>query len=117
VPCREEQPALDAFYQAWWPAGVELIGVLYSDTEQAALRFRRELGGTWPIVDDPDGKTALDYGVFGVPETFVIDQRGVIMAKLVGAVRPGALEGVMARLHGGGLPVYQRNDHYRQGPP
>ena len=115
VPCRDETPVLEDFYQRRRSQGVELVGVLYGDTVKAAQEFRRQSGGTWPLVDDPGGRTAINYGVFGVPETFVVDQRGVIMAKLVGAIAPGTLDGVLARL-GQGAPIYEQNDRYRQAP-
>ncbi len=116
VPCREETPVLESFYQRWRPHGVEVVGILYADDRKSALEFRRELGGTWPLVDDPDGRIALEFGVRGVPETFVIDGRGVIMAKLVGAVGPGSLDGVLEQVAEGGKPIYAQNDRYRQAP-
>jgi cytochrome c biogenesis protein CcmG, thiol:disulfide interchange protein DsbE len=115
VPCREETPALEAFYGQWQPRGVELVGVLYNDTIAAALAFRKELGGTWPLVDDPGTRTAINYGVFGVPETFVVDQRGTVMAKFVGAVGPGILEDAMVRLNAGGTPLFSQNGQYQRG--
>jgi cytochrome c biogenesis protein CcmG/thiol:disulfide interchange protein DsbE len=114
VPCREETPVLEDFYRRHL-GGVEVVGILYSDRVQAAMEFRRQVGGTWPLVDDPGGRTAIDYGVFGVPETFVVDQGGVIRAKLVGAVRRGTLDDVLARLSQGGA-VYQENGDYRTSP-
>lgn len=113
VPCRAETPALEAFYQRYRADGVELVGIMYDDRRGDALAFRRELGGTWPIVDDPGGRAALDFGVRGVPETFVIDGRGTIMAKLIGAVGPGALESIVEQVRTGGAPVTARNDQYR----
>jgi cytochrome c biogenesis protein CcmG/thiol:disulfide interchange protein DsbE len=115
VPCRRETPALAAFYRQWQPRGVELVGILYNDTLEAALAFRKDLGGTWPLVADPGGRTAIDYGVFGVPETFVVDQRGTIMAKFVGAVGPGVLEDTIARLGAGSGPLFSENDQYQRG--
>jgi cytochrome c biogenesis protein CcmG/thiol:disulfide interchange protein DsbE len=50
------------------------------------MGFRQELGGDWPIAGDPGSKTAIAYGVFGVPETFVIAPDGTIAAKTTGAV-------------------------------
>jgi cytochrome c biogenesis protein CcmG/thiol:disulfide interchange protein DsbE len=116
VPCREETPVLEDFYQRWRPRGVELVGILNNDEVDAARQFRSEFGGTWPLVDDPDGRAAIDHGVFGVPETFVIDERGVVMAKLVGAVAPGTLDEILAALATGGEPVYSENDRYRRSP-
>ncbi len=76
VPCREETPVLESFYQRWRSRGGEVVGILYADDRTSALEFRLELGGTWPIVDDPDGCIALEFGVRGVPQTFVADGRG-----------------------------------------
>ena len=116
VPCQEETPVLEAFYQRWRPQGVELVGILYSDTLAAARRFRTEFGGSWPLVDDPAGRTTIDYGVFGVPETFVVDRRGVIMAKLIGAVAPGTLDDIIGRIERGTGPILSQNDQYRRAP-
>jgi cytochrome c biogenesis protein CcmG/thiol:disulfide interchange protein DsbE len=116
VPCREETPLLEDFYRRWRPRGVALVGILYADQVDAARQFRSDFGGTWPLVDDPHGRAAIDYGVFGVPETYVIDERGVVMAKLVGAVAPGTLDEILADLSAGSRPVYSENDRYRRGP-
>jgi cytochrome c biogenesis protein CcmG/thiol:disulfide interchange protein DsbE len=115
VPCREETAVLETFYRRWQSSGVELVGILYADERDSALKFRRQYGGSWPLVDD-DGATALEFGVRGVPETFVVDERGFIMAKLVGAVSSGALDDVMAQLATGSAPVYTENDRYRRAP-
>ncbi len=82
--CREEHPALLAAWERYRDLGVVLIGVDYQDSKQAALRFMQELGGDWPTVEDPGGRTALDYGVYGVPETFFIGPDGVIRHKIIG---------------------------------
>ncbi|MGH8984012.1 MAG: TlpA family protein disulfide reductase, partial [Acidimicrobiia bacterium] len=116
VPCRRENGALDAFYERWRDRGVEVVGILYADDTGSARAFRDELGGSWPLVNDPDGRVALDFGVAGVPETFVIDARGVVMAKLIGAVGPTTLDDVLAQITAGGPPVTAENDDYRQGP-
>ncbi len=116
VPCRRENAQLDSFYRRWRSRGVELVGILYADDVDSAVAFRDELGGSWPLVQDPSGRTALDYGVAGVPETFVIDARGVVMAKLIGAVGPTTLDEVLARIGAGGPPVTAANDDYREAP-
>lgn len=112
VPCRRETAALEDFYQRWRSRGVELVGISYDDDARAALAFRAQYGGTWPLVDDPDLKTSVSYGVIGVPETFVVDSRGIVMAKLIGAVGPNTLDDVIARITGGAT-VTERNDDYR----
>lgn len=116
VPCRTETPALEDFYQRWRPRGIEIVGILFEDERDAALDFRRAYGGTYPLVDDPGARTAIAFGVRGVPETFVVDERGVIMAKLIGAVDVAGLEEVLAKI-GAGATVAEQNDEYRPTPP
>lgn len=115
VPCREEAPHLEAFSQRWSQRGVHVVGIVYNDTEGKARAFRDEFGLTYPQVMDPDGRAAIDFGVFGVPETFVIDGRGIVMAKLVGAVGPRTLDDVLARIEAG-EEVTAENDRYRTQP-
>jgi cytochrome c biogenesis protein CcmG/thiol:disulfide interchange protein DsbE len=86
LPCREEHDDLDAAWGRYRERGVVVLGVLFEDTREGAMDFRQELGGDWPIGDDPGSKTAIAYGVFGVPETFVIAPDGTIAAKTTGAV-------------------------------
>ena len=86
VACREEHPALLAAWGRYRDRGVVLVGIDFEDTEDAALAYAAEMGGDWPLVIDPGSRTAIAYGVFGVPETFVIAPDGTIAAKIVGAV-------------------------------
>jgi cytochrome c biogenesis protein CcmG, thiol:disulfide interchange protein DsbE len=86
VPCRQEHDALAAAWGRYRDRGVVVLGVSFEDTREAALEFRDELKGDWPLVDDPGSRTAIAYGVFGVPETFVIAPDGTIAAKTTGAV-------------------------------
>ena len=116
VPCRQENRELDRFTREHAGDGVRLIGVVYNDKSSSALQFREELGGTWPLVVDPGDRVALDYGVRGVPETFIIDANGVIVAKFIGAVTGPALDKVIAGIGTGHQPVVSRNDQYRTSP-
>ncbi|HEV8309724.1 MAG TPA: TlpA disulfide reductase family protein [Methylomirabilota bacterium] len=84
--CYEEAPVLEAGWRAYRERGVSVLGVDIQDTEEAARRFIGEFGLTFPNAPDPKGKVSIEYGVYGVPETFVIDRRGRIRAKHVGAV-------------------------------
>ena len=86
LPCREEHGALAAAWGRYRERGVVVLGVSFEDTEEAALAFRDELGGDWPLASDPNSRTAIAYGVFGVPETFVIAPDGTVAAKSTGAV-------------------------------
>ncbi len=85
-PCKQEHPVLRAVWERYRERGVVLVGVDFEDTERDALAFARDNGGDWPVVADPGSRTAIAYGVFGVPETFVIAPDGTIVAKTVGAV-------------------------------
>ena len=87
--CRDEHPLLMAWSRE---QRVTLIGLDYKD--------RREAGQAWlanggnPYVDslfDPDGRIGLDWGVYGVPETFVIDKTGIVRFKHIGALTPAVL--------------------------
>src|SRR6266508_719050 len=82
--CREEHPALTAAWDRYSDQGVVLVGIDFQDRRGPALEFMREMGGDWPVVEDPGGRTALDYGVAGVPETFFIGRDGVIRFKQIG---------------------------------
>jgi len=86
LACREEHPDLLAAWERYRERGVVLVGIDFEDTEDAALDYTAEMGGDWPLVTDPGSRTAIAYGVFGVPETFVIARDGTITAKRVGAV-------------------------------
>jgi cytochrome c biogenesis protein CcmG/thiol:disulfide interchange protein DsbE len=86
MPCREEHPL---WVEAARQQQVTLVGLNYKDDERAATDWLRKLGDPYrSIAVDRDGKVGIDYGVYGVPETFVIDRDGVIRLKHVGAMTP-----------------------------
>jgi cytochrome c biogenesis protein CcmG/thiol:disulfide interchange protein DsbE len=84
--CYEEAPVLERSWRAYRDRGVVVIGVDIQDTTEAAQKFVRDFGLTFPNARDPSGKVSVDYGTYGVPETFFIDRRGRIRAKHVGAL-------------------------------
>jgi cytochrome c biogenesis protein CcmG, thiol:disulfide interchange protein DsbE len=84
--CYDEAPVLERGWRAWRDRGVMVVGVDIQDTAEAAQRFMRQFDLTFPNARDLSGKVSIDYGVYGVPETFFIDRRGQIRAKHVGAV-------------------------------
>jgi cytochrome c biogenesis protein CcmG, thiol:disulfide interchange protein DsbE len=89
--CRIEHPALETAWGRYRDRGVVFVGVDFGETAEGAARYRAELGGDWPLLLDPGSKAALDYGVYGVPETFVISPEGTVLAKRVGPVGYGWL--------------------------
>jgi cytochrome c biogenesis protein CcmG/thiol:disulfide interchange protein DsbE len=84
--CYEEAPVLERAWRTYRERGVVIVGVDIQDTEEAARKFIRDFGLTFPNAPDPGGKVSVDYGVYGVPETFFVARDGAIRAKHVGAV-------------------------------
>jgi cytochrome c biogenesis protein CcmG/thiol:disulfide interchange protein DsbE len=84
--CYEEAPVLEAGWRRLRERGVVVLGVAIQDKEPASRDFIQRFGLTFPNAADPTGKVSIDYGVYGVPETFIIDRRGAIRKKHVGAV-------------------------------
>ena len=84
--CYDEAPVLERNWRAYRERGVMVLGVDIQDTPEAARKFIDQFSLTFPNALDPTGKVSIDYGVYGVPETFFIDARGRIRAKHVGAV-------------------------------
>jgi cytochrome c biogenesis protein CcmG, thiol:disulfide interchange protein DsbE len=90
-PCYEEHPVLVANARALQPQ-VQFIGVVFQDSEQKIQQFLNERGTAYPTVVDEAGKTAIAYGVGGVPETFFLDGAGNIVAKFSGALSTEMLQ-------------------------
>jgi len=96
LPCRTEHAALSeaARYYADKPA--QFIGVLYMDEPAAGIRWIADMGGmSYPAVTDVESHTAIDYGVYGVPETFIIDPSGRVAHKQLGPVTTPVLRRVI----------------------
>ncbi|MFM2446614.1 MAG: hypothetical protein RI936_1061 [Pseudomonadota bacterium] len=84
--CREEHPLLvDIARQGTVP----IVGLNYKDKPEAAKQWLAQWGDPYKLsVQDPVGRTGIEYGVYGVPETFVIDKNGVIRFKQIGPITP-----------------------------
>jgi cytochrome c biogenesis protein CcmG/thiol:disulfide interchange protein DsbE len=92
IPCREEAPLLTAAEATYRSDGLRILGVVYQDSAENARDFMARYGQTYPGLLDPDGRTAIDYGVFGLPETFFIDRAGIVRSRQVGAVTEADLQ-------------------------
>ena len=90
-PCWEEHPVLVA--NAKMMPNVKFLGVVFQDEESKILSFLQQRGSSYPTVVDDKGKTAIAYGVGGVPETFFVDPNGVIVAKYSGPMSSDVLQG------------------------
>jgi cytochrome c biogenesis protein CcmG/thiol:disulfide interchange protein DsbE len=84
--CQVEQAALDRTWQQFQNSGVVVIGVNFEDTTTDARNYVQSAGVTYPIVEDAGSRTALAYGLRGVPETFVVNRSGHIVNHLIGPV-------------------------------
>ncbi len=84
VSCRSEHPVLNDFARK---NPVIIVGLNYKDEPEAAKQWLAQLGNPYQVsVMDLEGRTGIDYGVYGVPETFVIDKKGIVRYKFTGPV-------------------------------
>ena len=90
VSCRDEQPVLMQFAQT---QQVDIYGFNYKDQRAEALRWLEMFGNPYVAsVSDTDGRVGIDWGVYGVPETFIIDREGIIRYKHIGPVSQADLD-------------------------
>ena len=90
VACRQEHPVLMEFARA---KVAPLIGLDYKDQRKDALGVLKRSGNPYDVVAfDADGRVGIDYGVYGVPESYVIDKTGVIRYKHIGPITMEAME-------------------------
>lgn len=93
VPCHEEAPLLLRLAER---PGLRVVGLNYKDQPDNARRFLGRYGNPFAAVGvDASGRAAIEWGVYGVPETFVIDRGGRIAFKLVGPITPENIERVL----------------------
>lgn len=92
-PCIQEHPYLTALKERH---NLRLMGINYKDEPAAARRFLARLGNPFDAIGaDITGRVAIDWGVYGVPETYIVDGRGQIVHKIVGPLTPEAIENVV----------------------
>ena len=94
--CREEHPVLSAVAKG---GAVPVYGLNYKDRREDGVAWLERLGNPFVLsAYDPNGRIGIDYGVYGTPETYVIDKQGVIRYKRIGPVTPEILEQKMVPL-------------------
>jgi len=94
-PCYEEHPTLVA--NARNLPNVQFVGVVFNDEEDKIMRFLAQRGTAYPTLLDTNGKTAIAYGVGGVPETYFINPAGTIVAKYAGPLSTEELQANLAK--------------------
>jgi thiol-disulfide isomerase/thioredoxin len=86
-PCKEEMPSIEALYRDMSSSGnFRMITILYKDSPGPALDYMRSQGYTFPVYVDPEGVSARNYGVTGVPESFIVDKKGKLVKKVIGGM-------------------------------
>lgn len=88
LPCIAEAPQLLALQKR----GLQIWGIAYKDREDATTRFLTQHGNPFSrIARDPEGHAALEFGVYGVPETYLVDKTGIVRWRWVGALSDGVI--------------------------
>jgi cytochrome c biogenesis protein CcmG/thiol:disulfide interchange protein DsbE len=99
IPCQKEQPELVTFGQRHAQLGdAVILGVVYDDRADKVRQFLGQHDGDWPVVDSPSAK--VDWGVRGVPESFLVAPDGRVLAHIVGGVTAGGLDDLLRQARG-----------------
>lgn len=101
VPCYQEHPVLVQAARAL-SSEVHFVGIVYDDEEARVKAFLDQKGGGYPSLLDPEGRTAIAYGVYGVPETYFVSPQGTIVDKHVGPLSADVLAEKLGKARGGG---------------
>ena len=102
-PCQQEHDDLVAFderHRTIGDAGV--VSVVFNDSVEDVRAFFEENGGSFPVITSDEGDIALDYGVAKVPESYLVDPSGEVVAKIIGGVTESGLEELLDRFAGRG---------------
>jgi len=101
-PCREEMPSIEAVYQKLKNKGLEVLAVNLRDTKNKVSSFMKEYKLNFPALLDEKGTIGSYYNVQAIPTTYIIDRRGLIIARLVGSINwnsPQVISALEAALH------------------
>ena len=98
VPCRTEFDLFRNARKAHAQERLEILGVIYQDSPEAARGFARQEGAVWPALVDPGGSVARAYGVLGIPITFYVDGNGIVRAVSYGPPPSNVLDEQLAKI-------------------
>jgi cytochrome c biogenesis protein CcmG/thiol:disulfide interchange protein DsbE len=96
-PCREEAAALEDTWRAYQDQGVQFYGIAYKDADSKAQAFLDEFDVSYPSTVDTRNRAAREYGVTGVPETFVVDREGLLVYHFLGPITQAQLSAEIER--------------------
>ena len=94
-PCRIEAPELQKVYKEMQDKNIEFIGIAVWDQEKKIIDFIEEFNVSYPNLVDGNGRVAIDYGVRGVPEKYLINKDGFLVSKIVGPITYDRLRKVL----------------------
>jgi cytochrome c biogenesis protein CcmG, thiol:disulfide interchange protein DsbE len=112
LPCREEARELEAAWQKVKDKNMIFLGVAVQDTDEQSREFLKEFNITYPNGKDEAGKIAVDYGTWGIPESFFIDPEGRITYKHVGAIRAALVIGKLEEASKGVVSAQEGKGDY-----
>jgi cytochrome c biogenesis protein CcmG/thiol:disulfide interchange protein DsbE len=98
VPCQQESAELNRSYSQYQHQNVIFVGLAWNDQEDQVRKFVQQYGVTYPVGLDTDGHIAIDLGITGVPETFLIDTSGQLKEKWVGPITADRLSALLTPL-------------------
>lgn len=104
IPCKQEYPILVRVWERYRTSDVVIVGILFQDERDAGLQFHRERGGTWPTAYDERSRTAIAFGVYGIPETYFIRPDGTIAGRHVGLMGEETLVAGIEAIRPRGIP-------------
>ena len=113
-PCRAEAQDLEAAWRKVKSENIVYIGVALQDTDENARAFLKEFDVTYPNGLDDSGKIAVDYGVWGIPESFFIDPQGRITYKHTGGINAATVELKLADALKGTVTAQEGKGDYQQ---
>lgn len=102
VPCKDEAPQLESVWQAYKAKGVHFFGADYVDTDRPAIEFLKTFNISYPNGPDLESKIYRTFRARGVPETYVINQRGEIAKTFIGPIKEIELRAILDSLLGAG---------------
>ena len=101
-PCIGEFPELETLYRKLKDQGVTLLSINFKETASTAKTFAEDAGASFPVLLDTDGKIAAQFFVWPLPAIFVLDAKGIVRHKIIGATNMTALEAKIIAVTRGG---------------
>ncbi len=96
--CKLEMPAMDRLYKNYRDKGLAVVAVNVGQKKEVVKSFASELGVSYPILIDAEGKNAAAYGVTDVPRTYIIDRRGIVRFRIFGGATQETLKKLVLSL-------------------